>query len=98
MRLRCGVVRGVEVTDLRLRTLAHAIAVLDCRAPPVRRLRGTWYALLQHELRRLDGGVGMEASADQAREDRVGDRDDRHALVMRHEGTDDGDRPALDEA
>ena len=43
-------------------------------------------ALLQQQLGRLHGDVGMEAFAHAAVEQRVGDGDDAHALVMRHVG------------
>ena len=48
-------------------------------------------ALLQQQLRRLDDRLGVEPRPHRAVEKRVGDGDDRHALMMRHEGAHDRD-------
>ena len=48
--------------------------------------------LLQQQFRRLDDGFRMEAPPHDPVQHGIGDRDDRHALVMRHEGPHHGHR------
>ncbi len=45
-------------------------------------------ALLQQQLGRADARLGMKSRAHPAVEQDIGDRDHRHALVVRHEGSD----------
>ncbi len=52
-------------------------------------------AFLEQQLRRLDHRHGVEAGAHRTLVERVGDRDHGHALVVGHEGANDGDRLAL---
>ena len=51
-------------------------------------------ALLQHQLGRADPRLEVEALAQGAVRQHVADRRQRHSLVMRHVGADDGERLA----
>ena len=54
-----------------------------------------WHALLQKQLRRLNDRLGVEAVSHHAVQQGVGDRGDRHALVVGHEGAHNGDALAV---
>ena len=64
---------------------------LRLRRPGTGHRHVTRRALLQQQLRRLDDGLGMEPRPHHAVEQRIGDGDDRHALMVRHEGPHDRD-------
>ena len=55
-------------------------------------------AFLQQQLRRLDHRLGVEPRPHRAVEKRVGDGDDRHALMVGHEGAHDRDAFAFGQA
>ncbi|EDT03388.1 hypothetical protein BamIOP4010DRAFT_3075 [Burkholderia ambifaria IOP40-10] len=53
------------------------------------------YSLLQQQLGGADGRLAVEEGANAPAQQRIGDRHDRHALVMRHERPHDGNRHAF---
>ena len=60
--------------------------------PRVNRRRVARHALLQQQFGRLHARVGVEAHHHRIAEERVRQRDQRHALVVREIGPDDGPR------
>ena len=86
---------GDEPAPARGIRIAGANARLDLRRPRSRRGDLAGDPLLQQQLCRLNDRFGMEAFSHRAIEDRVGDSGDRHALMMRHEGADDGEALAF---
>ncbi len=59
------------------------------RRPRLGQDRLARHALLQQQLRRLHPGIGVEPFHEDVVADDVGQRDERHALVMREERADD---------
>jgi len=66
--------------------LAGPRRCFDFRRPGPRGGRLARRALLQQQFGGLDDRLGVKAVAHHAVENRVGDRNDRHALMVRHEG------------
>ena len=71
--------------------IAGAGSRLHVRGPKASRGDIARHALLQKQFGRLDDRFGMEPRPQRALQQRVGDGDDRHALMMGHEGADDRD-------
>ena len=92
---RRGLMNGNDPAPARGIRIAGARAGLDLRRPRPRRGDLARHPLLQQQFRRLNDRLGMEALSHRAVEDRVGDRDDRHALMMRHEGADESEALAF---
>ena len=88
-------VRGGEPTSAGRFDVASAGGRLHFRRPGTRGRDVARHALLQQQFAGLDDRLGMEALPHHAVEKSVGDGDDRHALMMRHEGSHDGDAFAL---
>ncbi|MDT4827013.1 hypothetical protein FQZ97_603390 [compost metagenome] len=57
-----------------------------------------WHAFLQQQFAGLDHRLAMEALAHAAIVQGIGDGNDGHALVVRHEAAHDGNRLALGQA
>ena len=87
--------RGGEPATARRFDVASAGSRLHVRGPKTRRRDVARHALLQKQFGRLDDRLGMEPRPHRAIQQGVGDGDDRHALMMRHEGVDDRDAFAL---
>ncbi len=90
--------RGGEPASAGRLDIASAGGRLHFRRPGARRRDVARHALLQQQFAGLDDRLGMEALPHRAIEQGVGDGDDRHALMMRHEGSHDGDAFALGHA
>ena len=90
--------RGDEPPSAGRFDVAGAGGRLHFRRPKARRRDVARHALLQQQFGRLDDRLGMEARPHRAVEQSVGDGDDRHALMMRHEGAHDRDAFALGHA
>ena len=71
--------------------VAGARCRLDLRRPGLGRSDFARNPLLQQQFRRPNDRLDMESLSHCAVKDRVGDRDDRHALMMRHEGLDESE-------
>ena len=95
MRARDRIVRRIEAAPRRRHELAdvgdrpHLLGARPGDGDASRR------PLLEQELGRLDHRLGVEAGAHRPVVEGVGDRDQRHALVVRHVGPHDRDRLVL---
>ena len=92
---RRGLMNGNDLAPARGIRVAGARGRLDLRRPRPRRRDLARNPLLQQQFRRLNDRLGMESLSHRAVKDRVGDRDDRHALMMRHEGADESEALAF---
>ncbi len=86
--LRRGVVRAAQAPHLGHLQLGDARGRAHFLGARMRHGDIARRAFLQQQLRGLHVDVGMEAVAHAAVEQRVGDGDDAHALVVRHVGAD----------
>ena len=91
MRSGRRLMRGEKPASAGRLDIAGAGGRLHFRRPWPRRSDVARHALLQQQFAGLDDRLGMETPAHHALKQSVGDGDDRHALVMRHEGAHDGD-------
>ena len=81
-----GLMNGNDAAPARGIHVAGARARLDLRRPWPRRGDLARNPLLQQQFRCPNDRLGMEPLSHRAVKDRVGDRHNRHALMMRHEG------------
>ena len=95
LRRRRGLMNGKNFAPARGIRVAGARGRLDLRRPRPGRRDLARNPLLQQQFRRPNDRLGMEALSHRAVKDRVGDRDDRHALMMRHEGADESEALAF---
>ena len=98
MRARNQIVRRMEPANGRRSALANVGFRLDLFGPRTRDGDIARRPLLQQQLGRLDDGFGVKSRAHRAAVQRVGDRHQRHALVMRHVRAHDGDALAFGHA
>ena len=90
VRVRAGSVRRSESPGRRTGTGAAAAAPFGRPRLGENRLAG--HALLQQELGRLHAAVGVESFDEHVVADHVGERHERHSLMVRKKGA--HDRPA----
>jgi hypothetical protein len=87
--------RRVEAPHDRRHELAHVADGLDLVRARPRDRHVPWRPFLKQELGGQDDRLGPEARAHRAVVDDVRDRDDHHALVVRHVRANHGDRGAI---
>ena len=95
MRGGRGLLRGGEPATARRFNIASAGSRLHVRSPKTRRRNVARHALLQKQFGCLDDRLGMEPRPHRAVQQGIGNGDNRHALMMRHEGVDYRDAFAL---
>ncbi len=85
-----GLMRGRETAGRRRHELVHARRGLPSLAPGTRGIHLARRAFVQEEFGRLDDRLGVKTGAHRAVVEHVGERDQGHALVVRHVRADDG--------